>query len=492
MEVKNFLPVIYFLLGLSIVFAMTGYVSEGDTISSVGIDGLRIFADTFNGTTTTFTGLSTAELNNMSSLTLEKTAYGKVVFNEIINLTQVAGADRIVDFDSDFNISNNLVYIDSSDLPYMNKLATVSIYGLSFTDPQIIKGASICSDCTEVSYSSGTLIFTTTSFSSAYYARETPAVDNCGNGVCDAGETTATCPVDCPADTGGGGGGGGGGGDPEEGTPLTGYDFYVEPTFFTLRMNRGEYFQKNILVVNNGSKDLNISVYVSGVHNFVFPQEHVVSVNAGQNKTLRLDIYVSESRPVDVYVGKIVFASAYVTREVKAILDVEEANALFDIRTDILKRYVTPGGRVRANISIINMGSLRNFDVSLEYRAVDFEGNNYTIKKEDFAMDQSYFNIFFLELPKDIPIGDYVFYARVNYGEVGASSFDTFTVEKISWLAWMVVIIIVLMIIFLIIRRLTRDRRLAKKAFREQQQKPRIVKKPLIIRKLRMPKLPEY
>jgi len=486
MEVKNFLPVIYFVLGLSIVFAMTGFVVEGEAPSSVTVDGLRILAETFNGTTTTFTGLSTAELNNLSSLTLEKTAYGKAVFNQVINLTQVAGVDRIVDFDSDFNISDNLVYIDSSELPYMNKLATVSIYGLSFTNPQIIKGADVCTDCTEVSYSSGTLIFTTTTFSSAYYARETPA-DNCGNGVCDAGETTASCLADCPAS-----GGGGGGGGAAESPAVTGYDFYVVPDFFTLRMNRGEYFQKNIIIANNGTKDLNVSVYVSGVNNFVFPQERIVSVMAGQNHTLRLDIYISESRSVDVYIGKILFSSNNVLRETKAILDVEEENALFDIRTEVLKKYINPGGRIRANISIINMGSLRNFDVSLEYSAVDFDGNNYTIKKEDFAMDQNYFNIFFLELPKDMPVGDYVFYARVNYGDVGASSFDTFTVEKISKFAWIIVIVIILVIGYLIIRRLGRDKRLAKKALKEHQQKPRIIKTPLIRRKLRIPKLPEY
>ena len=487
MEVKGFLPVIYFFLGLSLVIAITGYAMEGQTVSSVEIEGLRILADTFNGSTTTFSGLSTEELNNMSNLTLEKSNYGKIIFNESINLTQVAGVDRTVNFDRDLNISDNLINADSNELPYINKSATIYLYNLTFTTPQIISGSGVCSTCTLISYSGGTLIFSVTSFSGAYYARETP-VSLCGNGICNPGETTVTCPSDCPA----GGTGGGGGGGATTSNISTDADFYVEPIFFTVEMNRGEYFQKKINVINNGTENLKIYILVQGLDEFIFPQTNYIELSPGQNYSLRLDIYVSMSRPVDVYVGKILFKAEGVSRDAKAILDIGDRYALFDIRTEILKKYVTPGGRVRANISIINMGSLRNFDVSLEYMIVDFDNNNYTIKKEEFAMNQSYFNILYLDIPKDIPLGNYVFYARVNYGDIGASSFDTFTVEVISWIAWVAVIASVLVIIFIIFRRLTRDKRLQRRVLKEQlKEKPKIVKEPLIRRIIKVPKIKE-
>ncbi len=494
MKVKNLLPAFYFILGLSLVFAITGYAVVGNAPSSVSIDGLRIIADTFNGTTTVFEGLSTSELNNMTNLILEKTSYGKVIFNESINLTQVAGADRIVNFDNDLNISDNLIVIGNVNLPYMDKLATVFIYNLAFTNPQIINGGVTCTDCRLISYSGGTLIFNTTSFSSAYYIRESPAAPVCGNGVCESGENNANCPADCPSTDGGGGGGGGGGGTTTpEIVVEEGYDFYVEPDFFNIKMNRGEYFQKNILVVNNGTKDLEMYIAVSGVSDFIFPQVPYIQLKAGENYTLRLDIYISESRPTDVYVGKVLFLTRQIDKESKAILDVKERSALFDIRTEVLKKYVNPGGRTRANISIINMGDLRNFDVSLEYKIVDFDNKEYTVKKEDFAMNKTYFNIFYLDVPKDISIGDFVFYARVNYQDVGASSFDTFTVERLSTFAWIIVIVVILLIIFLIVRRLRRDKRLKKKALKEQlKEKPKVIKLPLIRRTIQVPKLPEF
>ena len=139
-------------------------------------------------------------------------------------------------------------------------------------------------------------------------------------------------------------------------------------------------------------------------------------------------------------------------KELNTVLQVNEKGALFDIRTEILKKYIPPGGRVRANVSIINKGDLRNFDVSLEYKAIDFDNNEYTIKKEDFEINQYYNNIFYLDLPKDISIGNYLFYTKVSYQDVNASSYDTFVVEEVSLASWFLLILIILLAIYLAYR----------------------------------------
>ncbi len=452
-----------FLIGMSFVMVLTGNASEGSVASNVSIAGIRIIYTNFNGNTTNFNSLDTSDLNNLTNMTLEKTIYGKVVFNELVNLTLVAGADRIVDFNTDLTLTSNAISIDNVDLPYLNKSVNITLKGLTFTNPQIMKNGAICSDCTRLSYSGGIIIFNSTTFYGSYFIRETPVPEVCGNGVCGSGETETNCAADCAAGGEEGGGGGGGGttnGTTNETVPVvvSGANFYVQPTFFSAEMRRGSSYEKQILVVNNGTKDLTIGIVVIDVKDFVFPEVQSITLKKGESTTVNVHVYVSESRPADVYVGKILFRNAEVSREVRTVLDIKERYALFDIRTTILKRYVNPGGTARANVSIVNMGDLRNFDVSLDYKIVDFDNNEYTIKKEDFAINESFSKAFALELPTDIPLGDYLFYTKVSAGNVSASSYDTFTVEKISFFAWLLLIFMVVVVMIIIVIRILKSR----------------------------------
>jgi len=438
------------------IFKYTGHASEGSAISSVSISGLRILYFTFNGSTTDFYSLNLSELENLSSITLEKTAYGKVVFLEEVNLSLVGGVDGIVNFDRDLNISDNLISVDSSELPFLNKSVLITLYGLSFTTPQIMKGSEICSDCTLIEYySNGTLIFNSSIFSDAYYVIETPVSPVCGNGVCEDGETVINCPSDCSSGGGGGGGDDQGEDDDDQGEDDE-YSFYLVPDFFVSELKKGSYYQKEIIIVNNGTKDLEIGIGVQDLGEFVFPSVNSISVPRGENRSIRLNIYASNYVVPDVYVGKILFRNYKVSKEIRTILDVQERYALFDIRAEILKRYVTPGGRVLANVSIVNMGDLRDFDVSLEYKVMDFNNLEYVLKKEDFAINQSFQRVLFLDLPEDISIGNYLFYVRVNYTDIGASAYDTFTVEKISWLSWLFLILSILIILIVLFVRLAK------------------------------------
>jgi len=447
-----------FLIGINFISVFTGDASEGSTVSNVSISGLRIIYNNFNGSTTGFNAMSTPDLENLTNMTLEISAYGKVIFNELVNLTLVAGSDRTVNFDNDLTIASNAIAIDNSALPYLNKSVNITLTGLSFSNPQIMKNGIVCADCTKLSYSGGVIVFKTNVFYGAYFIRETPVSEVCGNGVCGAGETSSNCAADCGSPGGPGGGGGGGGGGQISNQTGGIYSFYVQPTFFVAQLKKGSYYQRQIKIVNNGTKDLTIGIAVVNLSEFIFPEVQSVSLKKGESTNLTLHIYISDTRPSDVYVGKVLFRTSQLSKDTRVILDVKDKNALFDIRTKILKRYVRPGGIAMANVSIINMGDLRNFDVSLEYKAIDFDNNEYVLKKEDFAINETFNGIFELELPEDIPLGDYVFYTKIYAGNVTASSYDTFTVEKVSFLAWLLLILVILIIMIVVFIRIARDK----------------------------------
>jgi hypothetical protein len=149
------------------------------------------FSGLLKGLSTAFNQSSHEDLQNLSSIILERINAGKIEFNEVINVTDDANvSDNEVDLDTNINISFNRTEINSTALPNFNKSATLYLYNLSFSDPRILRDGSICSPtiCTEISYTGGalkTLKFNVTQFS-VYSAEETPT--DGGEGAAPPGE----------------------------------------------------------------------------------------------------------------------------------------------------------------------------------------------------------------------------------------------------------------------------------------------------------------
>lgn len=147
---------------------------------------------TIKGNSTNFFLYSYESLQNLSNVILENNNSGKILFNVPINVTDISG--NILFLDNYTNISFNRIEINSTALPNFNKSATLSIYGLTFSNPRILRDGVVCPDsiCTQESYSEGILKFNVTQFS-VYNTEETPSVS-----------------VITPTPSGGAGGGGAG------------------------------------------------------------------------------------------------------------------------------------------------------------------------------------------------------------------------------------------------------------------------------------------
>lgn len=447
----------FLLIFAGIVFADVNFLSK------VTVQGLNIYYDKFDGETNDFNSLNETQLKNLENMVLEIFSFGKIEFENFMDVPLMAGEDWTVDFDSDINISNNLINVDNYNLPNIDKSAILTLKNVDFEDPEIWNNNGVCVDCEFISYLGGDFVFRTNSFSGAYFLREKEEPPVCGDGVCEGDENSENCPEDCDdgsGDSGGSSGGGsGGGGSGDIGSDIGGekppagmYDFKIFPPILEMEMRKGTYVKKTIRVENNGSMPLNIGIGVSELSDFIFPEVRGFSIDPGEVRDIRFDIYVSDKRPADVYLGKIIFNSFYVSRNSDVVMNVKEKDALFDIRTIVLKKYISPGNRVRANISLINMGDLRNFDVVLDCKMMDFDNNIYTIRSEQFAINKTYNNIFFLDVPKNSTMGNYVFYSIVKYRDVNATSYDTFVVETISFYFWILLLFLILILMYLAYR----------------------------------------
>jgi hypothetical protein len=112
----------------------------------------------FDGSTT---DLSTVDMNNVSDFTLEISNYGKIHYNEDLNL---AG---ILNFDSLVSIGQSGVFVDSVSEIKLNKSATIEFYNLTYEFlPVILKDDKVCTNCPINYYTNGNFSFNVTSFSS--------------------------------------------------------------------------------------------------------------------------------------------------------------------------------------------------------------------------------------------------------------------------------------------------------------------------------------
>jgi len=222
------------------------------------------------------------------------------------------------------------------------------------------------------------------------------------------------------------GGGGGGGGT----TPTINEGFEIEPDFIVAKITKGVPIREILKISNIGKTELNFNITLESVTKYVFPTETEFTLKSGEIKYITLNIYIPESETKDLINGKIIFQSKNIIKEADIVLDIKEKSALFDLRTTLLKKVLFQGQRAFADIQVLNLGDLKNIDVALELSLIDENKTVYDIKKEMFAINDSYKDKFFLTIPRNLELGKYTFHSKVSYGEVTAESYDTLEVIK--------------------------------------------------------------
>ena len=219
------------------LFANNTYGNSSESvIFFVNITKFDIRYDNYsnNGSSTNFNTSSFEEIQNLSGVILERSSHGKISFNQAINLTNDSiYTDNVLDLDSYTNISQNFIEINTTALPNFNKSATLSLYGLTFTNPRVLRNGEVCpaSICTEINYFSGngTFIFNVTQFSN-YSAGETLGEE----------ETPA---------------GGGGGGGRSSAT-----SFAIDRNEITVSLNPGQVKTEEIIITNTGKNPIVIKI----------------------------------------------------------------------------------------------------------------------------------------------------------------------------------------------------------------------------------------
>ena len=241
---------------------------------------------------------------------------------------------------------------------------------------------------------------------------------------------TTQSPAAPSGETGGGGGGGtaaGGGGGGLVISRETGYS--VSPSSVKAKAVLGESAVKTLSISNTGDLGLTVSLEIEGVKDLMFVSDNLFSLDAGESIDIMLNFI---GKGVGSFVGRIITMADGIEKEISIILEVVSEQVLFDVDLDIPSAYavVEPGGTLRSQITLLNVGTPEKVDVFVTYFIKDLKGATIYEETETFAVEgQSSFAKSF-RIPDSLEEGRYVAIIEVRYADSFAVSSQLFEVEE--------------------------------------------------------------
>lgn len=395
------------------------------------------FTQPYDGNSTDFNSMSNEQLQSISNMTLEKESYGKILWNENINLTADSNfSDRVIDLDKEIIIGDKIISINETSLPNLNALATLWFYNVNLNNPQILRNGIACPSaiCTNPDYYQGTFRIDVTGFSN-YSLIETPA-DNGTN------------------PPGGGG----------QRSLLTGGDIalFIYPSTLKVSLNQGEK-TSTILQLKN-LDTANIDVEMSSDFELVNISKNNFTIEPGEDKEVSIKVEANEDTEPGIYIGDIIIKAKKGTliepTKIKIVVVVNSKEKLFDVSLTILPEYKTvhSGEVVHAKVEIKNLGLYQEReDVTIDYTLRDLNNNILNGQEESIAIQTGLSEIIDIQVPESAKKGTYIFRADVSTQNSRAFATDLFYIEKesktdISWiLILLLIIIIALFVVFAIV-----------------------------------------
>ena len=410
--------------------------SQGETAKNVSFTAnSTIFIISYNeffgsnkGSSTDFNASTYEDIQNLSGVILEHTTYGKITFNEGINLTADNNfSDRLLNLNNNTNISLNRIELNSTALPNFDKSATIVIYNLAFDDPRILRDGSVCASsiCTFESYSGGNLKFNVTGFS-IYSAEETPITETV---------TVST---------------GGGGGTIVIEKPVI---FEMDKELIKVQLKLGEKLSIPLNISNKHTTSLDFNIE-SNLNELLSFSETNFSIEKGQSKDILLSFYAKKDFEPGVYTGKIIIKTKEVIKEIPLIIEVKTEKVIFDVSLNIPLKYkeIFAGEKIVFQITIFNLGEVKEAEVLINYFIKDFEDNIIYSKEKTITVENQASFLRTIKTPKNLSSGEYIIAVETRYDRTVGTASDVFRIKmKETFLDKYIIYVIFTLIILIII-----------------------------------------
>ncbi len=287
---------------------------------------------------------------------------------------------------------------------------------------------------------------------SSYFLAE----NKCGNGVCETtyAETTTSCSADCKDTTTGGttiisSGGGGGGSSGLSSADLAKIEDIVksflniggvklETTSIYKELFAGETVTVRIKLRNTLARESIISLKATDeVQPLVFFESNDIKLEANEVKDLIIKIIAPKFAELGEYNGNLVISSEEDEGSIPMTIKIlAPEGKLLDVKIQPLTPTVKPGGILRLQTDLLNLGKTKRVDVQFDLQLIDLKSGEIVFRTEEaFAVETSISVVKNMTVPEYVPVGKYMIKAIAYYsnseldGDMQASSIAYINVQ---------------------------------------------------------------
>jgi hypothetical protein len=234
--------------------------------------------------------------------------------------------------------------------------------------------------------------------------------------------------------------------------------FSVSVDSILVELSQGTSKTQVVEIINTGTEDLYFDLKLSKIKNYLFLSEENFTIDSGESKIITLDFVINLTVEPMQYFGELLISGPEDVL-IPIVVDVNPSNLVFEVVVDTFPEIVKPGKEIHANLSILNNGDLVLSDVNLYYAVKDFYGNIYDSNEEVLSFDKRLDLVRSLNVPEDVLLGKYIFYARVSNEKDIAIDSDIFMVglsfileaflkSSISFIAILILSILAVLLVF--------------------------------------------
>jgi surface protein len=269
---------------------------------------------------------------------------------------------------------------------------------------------------------------------SSYFLAE----NKCGNGLCETAyeETTTTCSADCqeavagPAGPGGGGGSSGLTDDDIQRIEDIIKDFLeigglkVETTSIYKEMFAGETTTARVKLSNVLNSRITVSISAEGdISNMTFFDTTEIDLEKKEERDIVVKFIAPQFIESGTYDGNLVITSSGKTGKIPVTIRIlTPEGKLLDVKIQTLTPVVSPGGTIKLQMDVLNLGKTKTVDVQFVLELTDIEtGEILTATEEAFAVETSISEIKELDIPDYVTPGNYMIKATAYYSNIEQS-----------------------------------------------------------------------